>query len=100
MKVVFVAPHPDDVELFAGGTAIKHSAGGDETVKILLTMGELGALFEGKNLAERREREAREGASIIGVSKLRFLGIRDRRVGLDEGTSEKIRRAVAKENPE
>lgn len=105
MKVVFIAPHPDDIEVFAGGAAIKHHAGGDETIEILLTRGEFGAISswifksKRKSLAEQRWREAQEGASILGIGELKFLGFVDREVG-GEGVSEKIKKAVEAENPD
>ena len=106
MKVVFIAPHPDDLEFFAGGAAIKHSIAGDETVELVLTRGELGAVSswvsgsEKRGLAEKREMEAREGASILGVSKIRFLGFGDSKVDLSKEVRERIGRAVEAENPD
>jgi LmbE family N-acetylglucosaminyl deacetylase len=36
-KVLFIAPHPDDETLGAGGTILKHKAQGDKIFWLILT---------------------------------------------------------------
>lgn len=58
--ILLFAPHPDDMELFAGGTILEHIAQGDVTELALMTRGEQGALWKskkGESLAAIREQE-------------------------------------------
>lgn len=97
MRVVVISPHPDDAELFAGGTIAKHVHDGDEVTEILVTRGELGAVFR-RNVAALRESEAREGARILGIGKLKILGLKDRSVDLKHG--EILLPAIEEEDPD
>jgi LmbE family N-acetylglucosaminyl deacetylase len=42
MRVLFVGAHPDDIELGAGGTLIKHIKRGDEIMYVCMSRGEKG----------------------------------------------------------
>ncbi len=89
MKVLFLAPHPDDIEAFACGTAIKHSEMNDETIEVILSYGEKSAVDEslkGEKLAKIREKEGKDGGKILGMSEIQFLGFED--IGVS-GTKDK-----------
>ena len=75
MKVDVLAfgPHPDDVELFAGGTLHKVKALGYTTAIVDLTRGELGT----RGTVTRREKESRAAAEILGVEIRDNLGMPD-----------------------
>jgi len=66
-------PHPDDVELFAGGTLHKMKVLGYTTAIVDLTRGELGT----RGTVARRERESLAAAEILGVEIRRNLAMPD-----------------------
>ena len=61
MKVMFISAHPDDIELGAGGTLIKHIRRGDQVFYVVLSRGEKG----GDPVA--REREVLEIIDYLGI---------------------------------
>jgi N-acetylglucosamine malate deacetylase 1 len=44
-RVLVFSPHPDDVELFMGGTLLKHVAEGSAVRVVMMTRGEKGSLL-------------------------------------------------------
>jgi N-acetylglucosamine malate deacetylase 1 len=73
MKVDILAfgPHPDDVELFCGGTIAKLTSLGYTAVFVDMTNGEMAT----RGSAKDRKAEAEEAATILGLSgreKLNF----------------------------
>jgi N-acetylglucosamine malate deacetylase 1 len=71
--VLAFAAHPDDVELFAGGTVCRLVDQGYRVGIVDLTLGELGS----RGTPEIRADEARKAASILGVSSRRNLELPD-----------------------
>jgi len=65
MKVdlLAVGPHPDDIELFAGGTLHRMKVLGYTTAIIDLTRGELAT----RGTVARRDKESRAAVEILGV---------------------------------
>lgn len=77
MKAVFLSPHPDDAELFCGGT-IAALAAADEVVLADMTRGEMSS----NGTVELRREEAEAAARALGVQAPREqLGLPD--AGLD-----------------
>ena len=72
LDILAFAAHPDDVELAASGTLIKHIAQGKKVGIVDLTKGELGS----RGSAEIRSKEASISAEIMNL---------DARVNLDLG---------------
>ena len=73
LDILAIGVHPDDVELSASGTILKHIALG-KTVGILdLTLGELGT----RGCATLRTQEATHAAKILGVSVREQLTMAD-----------------------
>jgi LmbE family N-acetylglucosaminyl deacetylase len=61
MRVLFVSPHPDDVEFFAGGALLHHVGRGDDVTVLMLSHGEDGTRHrarKGRAIATVRTREA------------------------------------------
>src|SRR5262245_13969152 len=54
-RVMVFSPHPDDVELFLGGTLLRHVAEGATIRVVMMTRGEKGSLL---SLLGRRRQEA------------------------------------------
>ncbi len=67
------AAHPDDIELSASGTLMKHIAQGKTVAIVDLTRGELGS----RGTIETRKNEAAEAAKIMGISARINLGLAD-----------------------
>jgi bacillithiol biosynthesis deacetylase BshB1 len=64
VDIVAFAAHPDDIELSAAGTLMKHISEGKTVAIVDLTQGELGS----RGTIETRYREAEEASKIMGVS--------------------------------
>jgi len=64
LKILAFAAHPDDVELAASGTLMKHINMGHACGIIDLTRGELGT----RGSAELRDQEAASSAKIMGLT--------------------------------
>jgi N-acetylglucosamine malate deacetylase 1 len=82
MKVLVIAPHPDDESIGCGGTLCLHAKNGDRITVVYLTSGELGLKHLPRDKAWlTREREAEKAARILGVSASYFLRLPDWRTG-------------------
>ncbi len=73
LDLLAIAPHPDDIELTAGGTMIKMAQAGYRTGILDLTRGESGS----RGTPETRLKEAARAAKIMGASVRRNLGLPD-----------------------
>lgn len=79
-RYLFIGPHPDDIEIGAGATAAKLAAEGREVAFLICTDGRYGdaeTALRGDELAAERRREAIASAKMLGVTDVRFLGLRD-----------------------
>lgn len=75
-KVLLVTPHPDDAEGGCGATVARWIEQGAEVVYLLCTNGDKGTTnleMTPARLAETREREQLEAASVLGVKEVVFL---------------------------
>lgn len=71
---MFVGAHPDDVELGAGGTLLKHLRRGDKVIYVVLSKGEKGG-----NPRER-EKELLEVINYLGISEYFLFDFPDTRL--------------------
>ncbi|MBT9170813.1 MAG: putative N-acetyl-alpha-D-glucosaminyl L-malate deacetylase 2 [Actinobacteria bacterium] len=79
-KFLIIQPHPDDAELFAGGFVALMRERKKEVVYVTVTDGAMGTWdpeLKPEDLIRIRRREAEEAASVLGVSRLIFLGYPD-----------------------
>lgn len=71
MRVLVIAPHPDDEIIGVGGTIAKRSKAGDEVYICVVTKGRL-PLFD-PEFIEQGRRECRESDAKLGVKETIFL---------------------------
>lgn len=79
-SLLFVGPHPDDIEIGAGATAARLAAMGKRITFLVCTDGRFGDAYteaKGDKLAALREEEAIASAKSIGVKDVRFLRFSD-----------------------
>lgn len=73
VDILAFAAHPDDVELSASGTILKHIAMGKTVAVVDLTQGELGS----RGTIDTRKSEARDASKILGISARENLKMAD-----------------------
>jgi bacillithiol biosynthesis deacetylase BshB1 len=95
LDILAFGAHPDDVELFAGGTMAKMAALGYSTGVVDLTQGELGT----RGTPALRKREARKAAEILGLKIRENLGLADGEVPLTSAARLKVIRMLRKYCP-
>ena len=95
LDILAFGAHPDDVELFVGGTLAKMAACGYSTGIVDMTRGELGS----RGTATRRAREAKEAARILGVKVRENLGLPDGEVTVDARSRLKVIHVLRKYRP-
>ncbi|CAN5416049.1 bacillithiol biosynthesis deacetylase BshB1 [soil metagenome] len=94
--VLFFGTHPDDVELYCGGTVHKLSASGKKVVIVDLSAGELGT----RGSQEIRAKESAIAGKILGVSYRECLMIPDGNIENNKLNREKIIEIIRKYRPE
>ncbi len=87
LDILVFAAHPDDAELAASGTIIKHIKSGKKVGVVDLTEGELGS----RGSAELRYKEAAASAKIMNLSARENLNLGD---GFFEVTQENLVRII------
>ena len=95
-RVLVVTPHPDDAEVWCGGTVARWIKEGAEVNYVLCTDGGKGTDIPGitsKELSATREQEQREAAQVLGVKHVEMLHIPDGEV---EDTAD-FRRALVRQ---
>jgi bacillithiol biosynthesis deacetylase BshB1 len=80
LDVVAFAPHPDDVELFCGGTMLAAAAQGLSTAIVDMSDGELSTNGD----AARRARERDAASDLMGLTARRSLSLPDGALGVAE----------------
>jgi bacillithiol biosynthesis deacetylase BshB1 len=96
LDILAFASHPDDVELGASGTLLRHKAQGKKTGIIDLTRGELGT----RGSAADRDREALDSAKLLGLDIRENLSLRDGFFTKDESSLLKIIESIRAYRPE
>ena len=87
--------HPDDIELFCGGTVIKLGSQGHKIGVISLTRGELGT----RGSPEIRSQEFQEAATLLKLSTHKMLDIPDGNVAVNWENKLKIIREIRTYQP-
>lgn len=77
MNVLAICAHPDDAEIWCGGTLAKYAKRGDRVTIAVVTNGEVGSpTLPKEEIAEIRRLEAIAAAKVIGA-ELIWMGFRD-----------------------
>ncbi|MGE3173289.1 MAG: bacillithiol biosynthesis deacetylase BshB1 [Planctomycetota bacterium] len=76
---LFLGPHPDDVEIAAGGTVLRLVAAGRRVAVVDVTGGEMGS----RGTPADRAREAADAARALGIAERHNLGLPD--TGVTDG---------------
>lgn len=95
LDILAFGAHPDDVELSCGGTIAKEVFSGKKVGIVDLTRGELGT----RGSADLRDKEAKQAASILGVSIRENLSFRDGFFKNDEAHQLEIIKILRKYRP-
>jgi LmbE family N-acetylglucosaminyl deacetylase len=100
MKVLVVAPHPDDEVLGVGGTITRLASEGNDITVTIVTKG-WEPLFS-DSFVEQGRTEAREANKIMGVKSLRFMDLPVTKLGQipTHELNEKFDQLIAEEKPE
>jgi len=88
--------HPDDVEIGAGGTLIKHQQAGYKVAIIDLTAGEMGS----NGTAEIRAKESQTAGEIMGLEFRDCLGLPDGKVKNDSKAIKLVVEKIRKHRPQ
>jgi len=92
-KVLVLAPHQDDEALGCGGAILLHVRHGDPVRVIFLTDGARGDVrgeHSAADYVERREREARQAATVLGVTDLDFWNAPDGELSASGGVLNRL----------
>ena len=95
-KFLVISSHPDDLEFSCGGTVAKLRKDGKQVEYLIVADGSKGSHkvgFDGKKLAQLRQKEQKTAAKTLGVEKVTFLGEVD---GAVENTPQ-LRKKLVKE---
>ena len=95
LDILAFGAHPDDVELFAGGTMAKMAALGYSTGVVDMTRGELGT----RGTPALRKKEARSAAETLGLKIRENLALADGEVPLTSAARLKVIRVLRKYCP-
>ena len=95
LDILAFGAHPDDVELFAGGTMAKMAALGYSTGIIDMTRGELGT----RGTPALRRSEAQKAAKILGLKIRENLSLPDGEIPFTPAARLKVIRALRKYCP-
>lgn len=71
MKVLIIAPHPDDEIIGVGGTVARRTSSGDEVFVCVVTKG--GSPIFDEDFIEQGREECREADAFLGVKETIFL---------------------------
>lgn len=91
MKILVIAPHPDDEVLGCGGTMVKHILGGDEVYLCIITKAYPPEWPESE--VEERKKEVLRVNGILDIKKTYFLDLPT--VKLDTLPQKELNEAIA-----
>lgn len=95
LNMIVIAAHPDEAEIYAGGTSALFAELGHRVKFVSLTNGNCGHyLLSGQELIDRRTDESHEAAKRLGVLEYSILNISDGRLSDSYETREEVIRQI------
>ena len=95
LRVIVIAAHPDEADMYAGGTSALFARLGHEVKFVSLTCGDAGHWEMGRyELAARRYAEAQEAARRLGVLEYDVLDVHDSELMPTLETRKRAMRAI------
>jgi len=95
VDVLLIGPHPDDIEICAGGLALSLKAQGYTTGGVDLTGGEAGS----RGSADLRSAEAERGAARLGLEFRECLGLPDGHIEVDQRSRDQLIEVIRRHRP-
>lgn len=95
VDVLILGPHPDDIEICAGGLALSLGKRGYSVGGIDLTAGEAGT----RGAADKRNLEAADGARRLGLAFRECLGLPDGGLVADQAARDLLINAIRRHRP-
>ncbi len=99
-RILAISPHPDDIEIIAGGFISSALRRGADVKLIIVTDGSKGTKIKGKNMKETREFEQLNAAKILGIKNFKFLNLEDSKVPEPRKTMEILMPEVREYSPD
>lgn len=96
VDILAFAAHPDDIEISASGTLMKHIDAGKKIVIVDLTEGELGS----RGTRETRYQEAAKASKVMGIAERVNLNLGDGFFELNEPNKIKVIEQIRKYQPD
>lgn len=104
-KILFVFSHPDDADIYAGGTIARLVQNGKEVCVVKMTLGNKGSRQENiteKDLATQRLEEDKKAMEILGIKEHNniYLNLSDGEIEDNSETREKIVKIIRTFKPD
>ena len=96
VDVLVFGPHPDDIEICAGGLVLAMQQRGYTVGGVDMTAGEAGTRGD----RSRRDAEARAGADLLGLAFRECLGLPDGAIQADIESRDKVIDAIRRHRPQ
>lgn len=99
-RILFLHAHPDDAEIFAGGTLALLAAQGHAVTIATMTAGDCGTTeYSAEEISRIRREEARRGAELLGCS-YDCLGFLDLAIFCDDPSRRRVTATLRKHRPD
>ena len=95
LDALFVASHPDDIEIMAGGTAIKLINEGKKVGIVDLTRGELST----RGTLQTRKKETEEASKVMGIHFRTNLKMEDGNIANTKANRSKLIKVIRETKP-
>jgi bacillithiol biosynthesis deacetylase BshB1 len=95
VDLLVFGPHPDDIEIGAGGIVARHAAMGLSVGLCDLTAGEMGS----NGTVEDRLKEAEAARQVLGAAWRENLRLPDRRLGSDHAHADAVSALIRRHRP-
>jgi N-acetylglucosamine malate deacetylase 1 len=100
LRVMAIGAHPDDPEIYSGGTLAKYAANGHMVFIAYVTDGTAGGRkIDSAKLAEIREKETKDAARVIGAESI-WIGLPDAELENNFANRLKIIDAIRQAKPD